>query len=221
MEQRPIQPMHHRHPGRRPRRRPHPVRLGTFERAIETGATAADADAVGIGRTRNPVRFAGSAGLFEVARPLAPQLALILLVLGRGGGGRGPADLGNGEDGFPAVEDGAVVRRAGVAEAGGGEGALGPAVGDAGEVPIDLLGAGVAIELVAHVNQVLDGSDVDVVDRGEVKDDGFEGGFGGVVGRGAVATWAGVIPGAILLEEGVSGFPRRLYSEERLTPSLG
>ncbi len=100
--------------------------------------------------------------------------------------------------GLPGVYGGGGGGGGGVAEAGGGEGALGPAVGDAGEMPVDLVRACIAVELVADVDEVLDGGDVDVVDGGEVEDDGFEGGFGGLVGGGAVTAGTGIIPRAVL-----------------------
>lgn len=143
--------------------------------------------------------------LFDVARPLLAELPFVFLVFGCGGGRRGAADVGDGEDGFPAGEDRVAVRWGWVAETGRGESALGPAVRDAGEVPVYLVGACVAVELVADVDEVLDGGDVDVVDGGEVEDDGFEGGFGGVVRGGAVAAGPGVVPGTVLVGERVSG----------------
>lgn len=136
----------------------------------------------------------------QIARPLPPQFHLVLAKLSRGGGGSEAADLGDAEDGFPPVkhDGGGGVGRGRVAEAGGGEGAFRPAVVDAGEVPFDFVGGGVAVELVADVDEVLDGGDVDVVDGGEVEDDGLEGGEGGLVGRGAAAAGPGVIPGSVL-----------------------
>jgi hypothetical protein len=63
-----------------------------------------------------------------------------------------------------------------VAEAGGGEAALRPSVVDAGAVPVNASRGGVAIELVAHIDQVLYGRDVDVVYGGEVENDGSQDG---------------------------------------------
>ncbi len=45
---------------------------------------------------------------------------------------------------------------------------------------------------------MLDGGDVDVVDGGEVEDDGFEFGEVGAVGLGAASAGAGVVPWSIL-----------------------
>ncbi len=57
-----------------------------------------------------------------------------------------------------------------MAKAGGRESALGPAVADAGEVPVDGVRASVAIELCSHVRQLMHRRDVDVVDSAEVED---------------------------------------------------
>ena len=65
-------------------------------------------------------------------------------------------------------------------------------------MPVYRVRSGPAVELVADIDEVLDGRDVDVVDRGEVKDDGFEGRFVGFDGDGLAATRARVVPGAIL-----------------------
>ena len=69
-----------------------------------------------------------------------------------------PAELGYRKDRFPSAEIArlAVVLRGRVAEACGNEGALGPAVVDVCEVPVDAGRRGVAVELVADVDQVLD-----------------------------------------------------------------
>ncbi len=45
-----------------------------------------------------------------------------------------------------------MVGGAGVAEAGGGEGPFRPPVVDAGEMPLDAVGGGVAVELVPDVD---------------------------------------------------------------------
>lgn len=101
-------------------------------------------------------------------------------------------ELGDGEDGLALL----VVLLA-QAEARGRETALGPAVGDVGEVPVDRVGANVAVQLVADVDEGLDGGGVDVVDGGEVEDDGLEG-RAGVFLVPEVARF-GVVPRAVLL----------------------
>ena len=117
------------------------------------------------------------------------------------------ADFRDAENGFPALVGGAFPGgcRGRVAEAGGGEGAFGPAVVDAGEMPVYFVGGGVAVELVAHVDEVLHRGYIDVVYRGEVEDDGFEGGEVGFGGYGLAAAGAGVIPGTILFDRLASG----------------
>ncbi len=52
--------------------------------------------------------------------------------------------------------------------------ALGPAVADACHVPVDDVGRGVPVELVADIDELLHRGDVDVVDGAEVQDDGLE-----------------------------------------------
>ena len=107
------------------------------------------------------------------------------------------ADLSDAENGFPALETG-VALRGWVAETGGGEGAFRPAVVDAGEMPVYFVRGGVAVELVADVNKVLDGCDVDVIDGRKVEDDSFEGGFVRFVWGDTATAWAWVVPGTIL-----------------------
>ena len=86
---------------------------------------------------------------------------------------------------------------AGVAEASGCEGALCPAVVDGGKVPVDRVGGGVAVELVADVDEVLDRGHVDVVYRGEVQDDGLERRAALVCLVDLAAAGAGVVPWAV------------------------
>ena len=77
---------------------------------------------------------------------------------------------------------------------------LGPAVRDAREMPLDPVRVGVAVKLVAQVDKRLCGRDVEIVDRGEVEDDGAEGGArGNLFGVGELAAArARVVPGAVL-----------------------
>ncbi len=130
------------------------------------------------------------------------------------------ANVRDAEDGLPALKDGGFALGSGESEAGGGEGAFGPAVVDAGEMPVDGVWGGVAVELVADVDEVLDGGDIDVVNGGEVEDDGFEGGFVGFDGDGLAAAGAGVVPGAILGCVLVNAV-RIGGGQSGLTPSLG
>jgi len=61
-------------------------------------------------------------------------------------------------------------------------------------VPVDDGGRRVAVELVAHVNQLLHRGDVDVVDGAEVQDDGLECWPVGVVFRDLAVAGARVVP---------------------------
>lgn len=91
-----------------------------------------------------------------------------------------------------------VVARCPVAEAGGAEGSLGPAVLDVGKMPVDGLGGCVAVELVADIDEGLGGGHVDDVDRREVEDDGLERGTGVVLVLRCVSG-RGVVPRPVLL----------------------
>lgn len=84
-----------------------------------------------------------------------------------------------------------------VAEACGGERALGPAVVDVAEVPVYCVGGGVLVELVANVDQVLDRCEIDVVDGGEVKDDGLECWAVIVLCCVFATAWARVVPRSV------------------------
>lgn len=90
-----------------------------------------------------------------------------------------------------------VVAGCSVAEAGGAEGSLRPAVLDVGKVPVDGLGSGVAVELVADVDQGLGRRHVDNVDGGEVEDDGLER-WPGVVLNFLLVSRSWVIPRPVL-----------------------
>ena len=202
MEQRPIEPVYDSH---RPNRGP----LSTTTAAIRLAALqllrqiAAASRAGGVVAVRNHVGLvaadAAAAAPGFILRALALELLFVLRVGGDGRGAVLAANVGDAEDGLPALKGRDVaLPRGREAEAGGGEGPLGPAVVDAGEVPVHRVRGRVAVQLVADVDEVLDGGDVDVVDRGEVEDDGFEGGFVGFDGDGFAAARAGVVPGAIL-----------------------
>ena len=135
--------------------------------------------------------------LFDISRSLPLQLLLILAVFGCGGGAILAADLSDAENGFPARKTQLALRRW-VTESGGCKGAFCPAVVDAGEMPIYFVGSRVAVELVADVEEVLDGCYVDVIDGRKIEDDSFEGGFMRFVWRRAATAWSRVVPGSIL-----------------------
>ena len=193
MEQWPIKPVHNRNlstagaPG---------ISLASAQGAAEVTATAVSSDS--FVTLLDAVVLSTSLPVLDILCPLSLQLFLVFDSLRCSRGTILAADLRDGEDGFPAGKDLVAAVGSGVAEAGGGKGALGPAVVDAGEVPVYIFGGGVAVELVADVDEVLDGCNVDVVDGAEVKDYGFKGWFVGLDHRGFAAAWAGVIPGAVL-----------------------
>jgi len=144
---------------------------------------------------------------------------LVLCELCIGGRAGGATDFGDAEDGLPALElaDFVLVRRE--TETCGSEGALSPAIVDVGKVPVDGLGGGVAIELVAHVDKVLDGGDINVVDCSKIEDDGFESWTMVVRINLLAALWPWVVPWAVL--EYRSEKKVRLTQQVVLTPGRG
>ena len=144
---------------------------------------------------RNHVHLAAVPRFF---RTLASELLFILVILCSRRGAVLAADLRYAEHGLPTLIDGRGALRGGKSEAGGSEGSFGPAIVDAGDMPVHRVRGGVAVQLVADVDEVLDGCDVDIVDGGEVEDDGFESGFIGFDGEGFATARARVVPRAIL-----------------------
>jgi len=109
------------------------------------------------------------------ARELEIGMTLVVVVFCVGCGTAGTSHLGHTEDRFPSVETGVlVVGGRWESETGRGERAFCPSVVDAGNVPLHLLRACVSVELVADINQVLDRSNIDIVDRGKVQNDSLE-----------------------------------------------
>lgn len=103
--------------------------------------------------------------MLHILGPLALDFPLVFPVLG-GGCSRGVAvDLGNAEDGLPAVVDGDIVCRYMIAKARGCEGTFGPAVVDTGKVPVHFFWRSISIKLIADVNEVLHYGDINIVDR--------------------------------------------------------
>lgn len=139
---------------------------------------------------------------------LAERLSVQLLVDGDGSGGAViTAKLGNTEDGL--VRSGTVLIDSGsVAEAGSSKSTLSPAVVDVGKVPVDDLGSGELVKLVANVDETLNGGDINIVDTGEVEYDGLEDGSGVIDDLLDVAGLA-VVPGTILFHH-VSSLSSRL-----------
>jgi len=132
---------------------------------------------------------------------LPSQLSLVLAVLGGLRCTVRTADFGDRKDGLPALEDGGVVAGGcGVAEAGGGEGTFRPPVVDAGEMPVDSFGRGVAVQLVTDVDKMLDTRDVYVVDAAEIEDYRFQRGSVRFNGGGLAAAGTGIVPRSVLRE---------------------
>ncbi len=201
VEQRLVEPMDGRHPGRGalPPTTTTTVSLAVLQLVPDIAAARR---AGGIMAVRDRVDLVAAAAddtaASRLLRPLAYQLLLVRVVLGGRRGAVHPADFRHAEDGLPALKGRHVALRGGESEAGGGEGSFGPAVVDAGEVPVYGVRGRVTVKLVADVDQMLHRGDVDVVDGGEVEDDGFEGGSVGFDGDGFAAARARVVPWAVL-----------------------
>ena len=192
MEQRPVEPIHGRHPSRDPL--PTTISLAALQLLRQIAAARRALPLVAV---RNHVRLA-DAMIARFLGALAPQLLFVLAVLCGRRGAVLSANVRHAEHGLPALKGRLAVLGGGEAETGRGEGPFGPAVVDAGEVPVHGVWGGVAVELVADVNEVLDGCDVNVVDGGQVEDDGFEGWLVSFDGCGSTTARAGIVPGAIL-----------------------
>lgn len=132
-------------------------------------------------------------------------------LLGGRGGRLGTTNLCNAVDWLPAGNLAGFGDDGGIAETTSHESALGPAIVDACNVPFDWVGSGVAIELVANVDQSLDNGDIDIVDRREVENNSFKSRLVGVdlgllslLGAGIVprtVAWASIVEGI-----GLAGF---------------
>lgn len=81
-------------------------------------------------------------------------------------------------------------------EASSSQSTLGPSVLDIGEVPVDDLRSSELVKLVANINQSLNGSNVDVVDTGEIEDDSLQNGSLIVLNSLDVAGLS-VVPGTV------------------------
>ena len=190
MEQRPVEPIDRRHPGRGPLA----ISLAALQLVRQIAAARR---AVPVLAMRNHIRLADVLNIHFLGA-LAPQLLFVLAVLCRRRGAVLSANLRHAEYGLPALKGRLAVVGGGVAETGRGEGPFGPAVVDAGEVPVHGVRGGVAVELVADIDKVLDDCDVDVVDGGQVEDDGFQGWLVRFDGYRSTTARTGVVPGAIL-----------------------
>lgn len=171
MEERPVQALDQRH------FTAVPVRLAVRQSALQLVVMSTAA----VGRGFNAVSFAIRCvrvvleTFFDVSSLLLRLVRLLVVhELGQRGGGGTALDFGNAEDRLPSVKSifGGWGR---VAETGGGQSSLGPAVVDVGEMPLHGLGSGVEIQLVAHIDQILHRGDIHIVDGREIKNDGAEG----------------------------------------------
>ena len=194
MEQRLVEPVDGRDPGRGDLETT--VRFAVLQLLRQIAAAGGAGGVMGVGDGVD--LSAADAAVPRLLRTLALQHLFVVVVLCGGGRAVLAADFRHAEDGLPALVGRRVALRGGEAEAGGGEGSFGPAVVDAGEMPVDGVRSGVAVKLVADVDEVLHRGDVDVVDGGKVEDDGFECGSVGFDGDGLAAARARVVPGAVL-----------------------
>ena len=153
MEQWPVKPVHHSNPIP-------PISLTSANlpsqftpTALTRGIKLASNDilALAVPSSNTP-----SARLFQIPRPRPLNLSFIFSVFSCIGGAVLSANLCDRENGFPALEDGGFTLWSWVAEACRGEGAFGPAVVDAGEMPVYVVRGSVPVELIADVDEVLD-----------------------------------------------------------------
>ena len=191
MEQRPAKVVDGRHPSRRPL-----VHLAVLQLLAQI-ATARGAGEIMAVRGHVDL-VAADTVVSPFFRALASELQLVLAGLCGRRGAVLAADFRHAEDGLPAFVDRRAALRSGEPEAGRGEGSFRPAVVDARDMPVYRVRGGVAVQLVANVDQMLDRCDVHIVDGGKVENDGFEGGFFGFDSGDSAATWARVIPRTIL-----------------------
>ena len=195
MEQRLVQPVDGRHPGRGHLA---PATIG-FAAVQLLPQIAAARGAGRIDTVRDRVGLvAAKAAVPRFLRMLASQLLLVRVILRGRRGAVHSADFRDAENRLPALKSRHTVLRGGEPEASRGKGSFAPAVVDAGDMPVYGVRGGVAVKLVADIDEVLHRCDVDVVNGGEIEDDGFEGGLVGFDGDGLAAARARVVPGAVL-----------------------
>jgi hypothetical protein len=106
------------------------------------------------------------------------------------------AKVSDGEDGLPV--SGSLVVRTGSAEteSSSSQGTLGPSVLNIGKVPVNNLGGGKLVQLVADINQSLNRGNINVVDAGEIQNDSLENGALIVLDNLNV-TGLSVVPGTV------------------------
>lgn len=168
MEQRPVQPMHDRHPSVGPL-----VRLRGAKVPFKLLTAGACTAVVSLDTIWPTVAFIHAAG-FDVEGALPLELLFDIARLRSCGSRGGAPDFGNAEDGLPPREREFAfgIREA---ESSGGEGALRPAVVDARQMPFHTFGGGVGVELVSDVDEVLHGGGINIIDGRKVDNDSLEG----------------------------------------------
>lgn len=102
--------------------------------------------------------------LLSVARLLAAQFLFIVTALGYFGCAGAATDFSNAEDWLPPFKAGFALRRRRVSETSRGQSTFGPPIVDAGKMPVNSAGSRILVELVANIDEMLHGCNVDIVD---------------------------------------------------------
>lgn len=135
--------------------------------------------------------------LFDVLSSLATEFVRVVPILCRCGGAGIATDFGHAEQGLPPLND-ATAGWCWITEAGSDQSTFSPSIVDASNVPVNPVGRCVAVELIADIDQNLNGCDVDIVDRREIEDDGLERGTFGMVLLRFTTSRTRVVPWTIL-----------------------
>ena len=133
------------------------------------------------------------AGL-DISSALVDTVAVVEshIPLSFGRGTLGSSKLSNAEDRLPPMEFLFFWRRK--SKSGGSQSPFGPSIVNASEMPLYLIGLRVAVKLVAYVDQILHGCEIDEIDGGEVENDSLEVRSLVVRINLLALSWAGVIP---------------------------
>lgn len=135
--------------------------------------------------------------IFNVPSSLATDFVHVVTVLCRRGSARVPTNFCDTEQRLPPLND-ATVWRSGIAKAGRYQSTFSPSVVDTSDMPVNPVGRCIAVELVSDIDEDLNGCNVDIVDRREIKDDGLERGTIGMVDCRFAASRTRVVPRTIL-----------------------
>lgn len=135
--------------------------------------------------------------LFDISGALGAELVFLVPMVRRGGGAVAPTNFGHAENGLPSPRNFAPRAR-GIPKSPHGQGAFGPSVVDAGEVPVHFIRRGVFVQLIADVDQDLHRRDIDVVHRGEIQNDGLERGAVRMIVGQLATSGTRIIPRTIL-----------------------